>query len=183
MPHPEAGKRHKQLAALLASRSLTEGDTLFYVSRSGQAQGVVRAGGILCLRCGRLLGCTEFERACAGSSLRRPCEHIFTASPDGLPSKTSLQVGVLGPEFEAWKGGSLIRRGTRASLVQHLLPALQDLLTTTSASSQASAKARGGQVTAALQRRATAALKLAKRASHGSDSSEVGTTAPLEHAL
>jgi Tify domain binding domain len=57
-------------------------------SRTGEALAVgeVRGSGIMCMRCRRVVCCTEFER-CAGSSLRRPCENIYTVQG------VSLQVG------------------------------------------------------------------------------------------
>lgn len=74
-PHPP--KRVRQLEALLSEGLLVDGESVYYRSKQGEclAQGVINGAGIECLRCGRVVACTEFEQ-CAGSAMRKPCQHI-----------------------------------------------------------------------------------------------------------
>ncbi len=97
---------------LLAVGLLHEGDVVTYKSRSGKvmAHGVVKGTGILCSRCGQLVGATEFEQ-CAGSGLRRPCENIYTADNTSLQDLL-VQVCVLhsgGGDVHTLCGGLLTR--------------------------------------------------------------------------
>ncbi|CAD7697725.1 unnamed protein product [Ostreobium quekettii] len=87
IPKTCAPKASQIIAVLMKANLLTLGEKLQYKTKHGQllAEGWVMWNGILCSRCGGVVGPTGFER-CAGSLARRPCDHIFTHSGQTLHS-------------------------------------------------------------------------------------------------
>ena len=51
------------------------------------AEGWIANNGILCARCGYVVGCTEFEK-CAGMRMRKPGKHIHFADGRSLLEHT-----------------------------------------------------------------------------------------------
>lgn len=88
---PTPPKRVRQLEALLAEGLLADGEPVYYRSKQGDclAQGLINGAGIECLRCGRVVACTEFEQ-CAGSAMRKPCQHIVVQA-SGLTLQQLMQ--------------------------------------------------------------------------------------------